>query len=202
MWKGLQQNCGAVGGTLEIRDEAGPTDWAFYFVDFFRYARPVKNPVSPTFTVCNVAYRRADLEALGIEWKTFFLETAVHDALKERGPLLLEERARVTMRRHVTLPSAIRERYVFGHLFGCSRLKLASRRDKWTYRLGSPLLPGLLLSRMASKALESPELRGRFLKSLGPLSLVVAAWSVGECLGYWTGTQPDDLRGAPEREGA
>ncbi len=203
MWVALQKPCGAVGGTIEIRDEAGPTDWAFYFVDFFRYARPVKIATSPTLTVCNAAYRREDLEKLSVEWKSMFLETVVHDALKEiGGPLHLEDQARVTMRRHVTLPSAIRERYVFGRLFGASRLEFAGRRDKWKYRIGSPLLPAVLLKRMTTKAFESSELRERFIRSLGPLALMVFAWSFGEWLGYWTGTHPEDLSVAPEREGA
>ncbi|MEQ9500805.1 MAG: glycosyltransferase [Deltaproteobacteria bacterium] len=203
MWVALQKPCGAVGGTIEIRDEAGPTDWAFYFVDFFRYARPVKIATSPTLTVCNAAYRRDDLEKLPVEWKSMFLETVVHDALKGiGGPLHLEDDARVTMRRHVTLPHAIRERYVFGRLFGASRLEFAGLRQKWTYRFGSPLLPAVLLKRMTTKAFESPELREKFLRSIGPLALMVFAWSFGEWLGYWTGTRPDDLSVAPEREGA
>ncbi len=200
MWDELRkESCGAVGGTIEIRDNAGPTDWAFYFVDFFRYARPVSVNLSPTLTVCNVGYRREDLDRLHVSWAPLFLETAVHDGLKEQvGPLHLSDKARLTMRRHVTLPSAIRERYVFGRLFGASRMKFTPALHKWKYRLAAPILPAMLMRRMGEKALFAPELRQHFLRSIGPLTLMIMAWSVGEWLGYWTETHPEDLTVAQE----
>ncbi len=191
----------AVGGVVELADGATSTDWAFYFVDFFRYADPVHDGPSPTLTVCNVAYRRADLEALdGLEWKSFFHETAVNDALRRRfGDLHLTSRGRVTMRRHVALGAALRERYAFGRLFGCTRLRhLPSGFAAAAHRIGAPLLPLLLLSRMVRKANQSPELRRRLLRGLGPLILMVLAWSWGEWLGYLTGRYPRDLTVAKE----
>jgi hypothetical protein len=58
--------------------------WAFYYVDFFRYMRPVPSGGSPTLSVCNVAYHRSHLEAVHDLWKNGFLETEIHDALRER----------------------------------------------------------------------------------------------------------------------
>ena len=72
----LRNGRAAAGGTVNVLRGAGATDWAFYFVDFFRYAEPVIDGPSPTLTVCNVAYRRDQLDALqGSGWRTFFHET-------------------------------------------------------------------------------------------------------------------------------
>lgn len=200
MWQELKSEaCGAVGGTIDIRDSANRTDWAFFFVDFFRYARPVNVQVSPTLTVCNVGYRREDLDRLNVSWAPLFLETTVHDSLRDDvGPLHLCSKANLTMQRHVTLPSAVKERYVFGRLFGASRMKFTKPMDKWKFRFGAPLLPALLMRRMSEKALSNSELRGHFIKSIGPLSLMIMAWSVGEFMGYWTETHPEDLSVAQE----
>ena len=54
---------GAIGGTVDARPGASLVDWAFFFADFFRFAPPVAPGPSRALTVCNVAYRRIDLEA-------------------------------------------------------------------------------------------------------------------------------------------
>ena len=58
----------AVGGSVDVDATANSVEWAFYFVDFFRYAPPVESGPSPSLTVCNVAYRRADLDAVAATW--------------------------------------------------------------------------------------------------------------------------------------
>ena len=199
LWTALaEQPCGAAGGPIDLRTPATPTDWAFYFVDFYRYARPVKVAVTSTLSVCNAGYRRRDLEALDVDWRTMFVDALVHDALKTRGPLKMVDDARVTVLRHVSLRSALKERYVFGRVFGSGRVKEAPLTSKWTLRLGAPLLPAMILRRMVDKAMESPELRRQLARGIGPLALMVLAWSAGEGLGYWTGTHPEDLSVAQE----
>lgn len=189
----------AVGGAVTVDPDASATDFAFYFVDFFRYAPPVPDGPSPSLTVCNVAYRRAALTAIHRLWRDIFHETAVNEALRARhGPLRLVPDAAVRMRRHVRLGDAVYERYAFGRLFGCTRLEFSSARRRAFYAVLAPTLPVLLLGRMARKALAVPALRGRFLRALGPLVLMVLAWSWGEWLGYLTRRRPGRLTVAPE----
>ncbi|HEX6135322.1 MAG TPA: glycosyltransferase [Longimicrobiales bacterium] len=189
----------AVGGTVVLEPGASATDFAFYFVDFFRYAPPVTPGRSPSLTVCNVAYRREALVAIGELWQELFHETAVNEALRARhAPLRLVSNAPVRMRRHVRLADAVYERYAFGRLFGCTRLEFTSGARRLFYSILAPTLPLLLLGRMGRKALPSPALRGRFLRALGPLTLMVLAWSWGEWLGYLTRKRPGRLTVAPE----
>ncbi len=195
----LAPDAAAVGGTVELAPEASATDFAFYFVDFFRYAPPVAEGPSPTLTVCNVAYRQACLAQIDAQWRSFFHETAVNDSLRRRfGPLRLTGQAPVCMHRHVGLRDALYERYAFGRLFGCTRLDFASRPRRWLYTALAPALPLLLLGRMAGKALAAPGLRGRFLRALPALVGLVLAWSWGEWVGYLTRRRPARLTVAPE----
>ncbi len=190
---------GAVGGVVETADRVGPVDWAFYYVDFYRYMRPVREGPAPTLTVCNVAYRRSDLEAIRPLWERSFHETAVNEALRRRGgPLWLVPAAEVRMRRAVRFRDAVYERYAFGRLFGCTRLEFTGLGRRLYYTAFAPTLPFLLLGRMTAKAVRRPGVWIRFLRAVPALLAMVLAWSWGEWLGYLTRRRPRNLVVAPE----
>lgn len=188
----------AVGGVVET-DAATPVNWAFYYADFYRYVKPLPAGPSSTLTVCNVAYRRACLEAISPVWATLFHETIVNDALRLRfGPLWLIPDAKVWMRRHVRLVGAVRERYTLGRLFGCTRFAFSGPGCRLAYRVFGPLLPLLLLGRMAVKVLLCRRILRPFLRGLPALIVLTLAWSWGEWLGYLTRRPPRALVIAPE----
>jgi len=188
-----------VGGRVEIADDASATDWAFYFVDFFRYATPVSEGPSPSLTVCNAGYRRDHLDQVRATWSRHFHETAINQALRRRfGDLWMHTASEVLMSRHVRLRDAVYERYAFGRLFSCTRIGFEGTGRRLYYALFSPVLPMLIMGRMAAKAFRSRKLARSFLRSLGPLTLMVISWSWGEWLGYLTGRHPRSLIVAPE----
>lgn len=191
----------AVGGVIETDVDARLLDWAFYYVDLFPYLKPVPAGLTPRLSVCNVAYRRAALTAVGSFWATAFHETAVNDALRAHvGPLWMVPEAEVRMRRHVRLAGAVYERYAFGRLFGCTRLDFVSLGRRLYYCIFAPALPLLLLGRMASKTLMCRRILLKFLRALPLLLLLVVAWSWGEWLGYLTRRPPRSLVIASERQ--
>jgi hypothetical protein len=189
-----------VGGRVEISPGASAVDWAFYYVDFFRYAAPVSDGPSPTLTVCNVAYDRDRLQAIRPLWDVRFEEPAVHNALRERfGELWLTSDSEVVMRRRVSIADALSERYGFGRIFGHTRIAHVSTARRVVFALAAPALPMLLVGRMTIKALRSPALMGHFLSAIFPLTAMVLCWSWGEWIGYITGRPPRRLLLAQER---
>jgi hypothetical protein len=194
----------AVGGMIRALEACSAVDWAFYYVDFFRYCpdrrRHATGRIAPSLTVCNVMYRRTQLEAIAPLWSDSFHETAVNSALRRFGVLWLTSDSEVVMGRSVRFRDAVRERYAFGRLFGCTRPQFAGRHWRWIGGLAAPLLPFLLVTRMAQSAAGNPVTRSRFLEALFPLVLMVIAWSFGEWLGYLTARRPRDLSVAPERD--
>ena len=177
-----------VGGRVEIGPEASTTEWAYFFIDFFRYAEPVAAGATSSLTVCNVSYKRAELDTIRDLWKETFAETTINEALRARfGSLWLTPASEVTIYRHITLRDAIFERYAHGRLFAFSRLSRWSITQRVLYILGAPVLPFLLLGRMARAASGSRRNRRAFILSLAPLSLMVVARCWGEWLAYVTG---------------
>ena len=185
---------GAVGGTIEPRPGTSLVDWAFCYADFFRFTPPAAPGPSRALTVCNVAYRRTDLDAIAPIWQRGFLETEVNDALARRvGPLWLFPAARVGTWRHVSLIGGARERYALGRLFAAARVAGAHRRRRLFWAAFAPGLPALLLARMTAKALTARPLLGWFIRALPALTLFTLCWSWGEWLGYVTCRGPREL---------
>lgn len=191
----------AVGGRVEIAADASATEWAFHFVDFFRYAAPVAAAPAHVLTVCNVSYQRNQLEAIRSLWQEGFVEAAINGALRTRfGILWLEPSSAVTLSRPITLGDAVYERYAFGRLFGCSRVAVSGIGRRVFYALFAPTLPLLLMSRMASVGLRSRRNTAAFVRSLLPLTLMVIARAWGEWLGYLTGRAPRSIQPAVRAE--
>lgn len=190
---------GAAGGVVEIPDGASALDWAFSFSDFHRYAPPLPPGPTPALTICNVAYRRAHLDLVRPVWSELFLETQVHAALRERvGPLWLAPAATVTTRRHVRLADALRERGSFGRDFAAARARALGGARAAGHAAAAPLLPALLLARMARTCRRGGGRARAGVRGWGALVLLVAAWSGGECLGYLTRRPPRTLFVAPD----
>ena len=199
MMDAQREDRAVVGGRVEVAPGVTATDWAFYFVDFFRYAGPLPEGPSPSLTVCNVSYKRDQLASVRDLWETFFMEPVVNDALSERyGELWLHSESEVVMKRHVTFRDAVYERYAFGRLFGRTRNGFCSTGMRIFYTVFSPALPFLLLGRMAKAALRSPRLALSFLRALPALTVMVLSWTWGEWLGYVTNRLPGTLIVAPE----
>ena len=181
----------AVGGRVEPPRDASAVDWAFFFIDFYRYTGPVGDGWSTSLTVCNVSYDRGRLDAIHDVWQNTFVETAVNDALAVRfGRLWLDETSEVTVHRRLTLREALYERYLFGRLFGYSRLAGISGRRRLLYAAFAPALPLLLLQRLTSAARRSHRHTEALQRSWLPLTLMVLSRSLGEWLGYITGRPP------------
>jgi hypothetical protein len=191
---------GAVGGVVEAMPDISNAMWAFCYVDFFKYMRPVTAGAAPTLSVCNVAYRRSDLMEVADEWANRFVETEMHGLLERKfGPLWLNPDAEVRVVRDVTFGDAVYERYAFGRLFGAARIAESPTKRQISYVLASPALPVLLMSRMLTKARSDSALMKRFVSALPELLTMVFAWSWGETLGYITGRRPRKVTTAPER---
>lgn len=195
--RSIQTGRGAVGGAIEPMGEMSDFEWAFYFVDFFRYQGRLREGQVDSLSVCNVAYRRHDLNSIDEDSRAFFHETRIHAALKKSvGRLWMVPAARVRTRRRVDRSEALRERYAFGRIYACRLAAPGERVRRWWLVFAAPVLPMLLLMRVADAASTSRPLLRRFFSALPDVSALVAAWSWGEALGYLTGRLPESAEAA------
>ncbi len=192
---------GAVGGAVEASEGISLAMWSFCYVDFFRYMHPLVAGHTPTLSVCNIAYRRADLEAIKDRWVNGFNENEINNLLQERfGPLWVNPAAEVRVRRDVKFLDAVYERYAFGRLFGATRISHSDGQRRAYFAAVAPALPFVLMARMGAKALKQITLLKRFIAALPIVLLMVLAWSWGEWLGYVTARRPKRITTAPERD--
>lgn len=191
---------GAAGGPVELSPHCRSSlEWAFHFSDFAPYVPPVEGGPARSLSVCNAAYPRTTLERLDAARIDAFHETRVHAVIRRRvGPLLLVADASVVSGRRVRFVDALRERRAFGRLYGAVHVSGAGAVRRGVRALATPLLPPLLLARVARRAWRSPAARGRLLGGLPSLIPLVLAWSWGEGLGVLTGRGPAALTTAPE----
>jgi glycosyltransferase involved in cell wall biosynthesis len=190
---------GAVGGSVEVIPRISSSMWAFAYVDFYRYMPPLRKGVSPSLSVCNVAYSAERLRAVHEQWRDGFNESVVNEALEQRfGSLFLNPEAKVRVSRNVALSDAIYERYAFGRLFGATRISHSGVRRRVALAVLAVGLPFLLMGRLTAKALTDASLLRPFVRALPVVLLLVIAWSWGEWLGYVTKSLPQRITTAPE----
>jgi hypothetical protein len=81
----------------------------------------------------------------------------------------------------------LRERIEWGRLFAYTRVKEAGLRRRLTYAVLSPILPILLLARHSRVQFDKRVRFGKFIRVSPLVGLFLAAWSLGEMIGYVTG---------------
>lgn len=189
-----QQPYAAIGGPIE-NDIDQPLNWAVYFCDFARYQNPLPAGPSLFASDVNVAYKRQALEGIRPVWHTHYDEPLVHAALLSKGETLALAPNMVVYqyRLGLRLESALRERVVWGRSYSAGRVRQASVGRRAVYAILTPLLPAMLVTRMARTVFSKGRSRRAFLQAL-PLTLaLLIAWAWGEGLGYLTG-QPHATR--------
>ena len=175
----------AVGGAIENGVDRA-LNWAVYFCDFGKYQNPLPAGPSAYASDINTSYKRSALEAIRLLWSDAFREIVVNGALIGRGDrLVLDPRIVVHHHRNDLRPSfALKERFIWGRSYAVTRSTVISDAKRYLYAALSPVLPVLLLARMA----RTTKGRGRhfsaFLRALPHLVPLLVFWSVGEMVGY------------------
>lgn len=180
-----QSDAAAVGGAIENGVDS-PLAWAVYYCDFARYQNPLPDGASPFASDANTAYKRQALESIRSLWRESFREGVVNAALLEAGRILVL-RGDVIVYQHrsdLTLANALRERFVWARSYARTRATLLTPLRRLAYAVASPLLPPLLLLRMASTAWKRRRHFGKFVGAAPLAALLLCGWSAGECAGY------------------
>lgn len=178
---------GVIGGAIENGRDA-LLNWAVYFCDFGRYHLPFSAGPREWVSDVNIGYKRAALEQTRELWRDRYHETTVHWALQRAGEALYlsPDLAVDEMRDGLTLGGLLKERVAWGRLFAYTRAREASTGRRFALALMAPLLPFGLLLRHARLQLAKPRTAGAFVRASPVVFVLLAAWSLGEAVGYIT----------------
>ena len=184
----------AIGGAVEKRAPDSALNWSLYFADYGRYMNPISTGPVKELTDCNVTYKRTALEQIASIWQEEFHEPEVNGSLQGLGETLwLSPKIIVYQQRSIPFKAAIRDRYVFGRLFGGRRALTLSGLKRLVYAGTAIILPFLLTSRIAGHAIRKRRFIGQFFKSLPFLLVLNSVWAMGEGVGYFTGRPENSL---------
>ena len=178
---------GAVGagGPIELGSDPDAATAAAYFIRFSAYS-PRTWPVpsrARDIPGDNAAYRREALLRHPDLLEDGFWEVEFHRRFeREGGTLQMEPGARASLVGPVPFGPMLRQRYRHAREFGSSRVERHGER-RLKLLLLAPLVPPLLLARMARRALPAARERRLFLGALPWLALLSTAWAAGEAAG-------------------
>jgi hypothetical protein len=181
----------AVGGAIENGIDR-PLNWAVYFCDFGKYQNPLPAGPAAFASDINTSYKRSALEAIRPVWSGSFREIVVNRTLIDRGDeLVLDPKIIVHHHRSdLGLSFALKERFIWGRSYAATRRMIIGDAKRYIYATLSPILPLVLLARMA----RTTQGRGRhfpaFVRALPHMVLLLICWSAGEMVGY---VAPEDL---------
>lgn len=177
----------AIGGAIEC----APGDllnWAFYVCDFSRYGLPFAPGPRRWISDVNVSYKRRAMDETRDLWATRFNEARIHWALQERGETLwlADELVVDYQTPYTSLPGVLPERFHWGRLFGHVRARHLGPLTRAGHIVLGPLIPLVLLARHARTQARRGNL-GRFVVAAPLVVSLLAAWTLGEVVGYITG---------------
>ena len=179
----------AVGGCVENGACETGLDWATFLCEYSAFTEPVTEGEAADLPGMNVAYRASEL--LGIEREALtsgFWETTVHPRLRASGAKLYSTNAiKLHHSKKFSFGLFARQRFFYSRYYAGRRFGRSQAAQRLAACCLAPLLPPLLLVRMARSTLAKPRLRGPFLRALPGLALFVLIWAAGEMAGYAVG---------------
>jgi hypothetical protein len=185
MLAGVAGGAAGVGGRLDLRAGSSATVRATFYL---RYSAWLSVPRGPVREIAgdNAAYDHESLRSAQDRLATGFWEVDVHARFRELGKhLVLHPDATARFGGDFKLTTMAALRFAHGRHSGAFRVAQGIR-TRWQMVLGAPLVPGILLTRVARRVAAVPSHWPGFLSALGAFLVLATAWAAGEAIGGLT----------------
>ncbi|MEX5214726.1 MAG: glycosyltransferase [Nitrospiraceae bacterium] len=174
-----------IGGAIETDDSASITGSAVYLCRYARYMRPFEPRLIDDIPADNASYKRWALDRCADVRARGFWEPDIHAKLIAEGHRLwLTPKIGVRHRGSFTLAEFLSQRFWHGRQFGSSRARGLPMPVRLAHILATPLVPVVMLTRIARQLMHKRRQVGRFLLASPILGLFLISWATGEAFGY------------------
>lgn len=174
-----------IGGAIENDSSASITDWAVYLCRYAKYMKPFASYVIHDIPADNASYQRWALDLCTDVRTRGFWEPDIHAKLTAEGyQLLMTPRIGIRHIRSFTFTEFMRQRFWHGRQFGSSRTMRLSTADRLSHIFASPLIPFLMLIRIARQVLRRRRHITQLVLATPLMLLFLTSWATGEVTGY------------------
>jgi hypothetical protein len=182
---GIERGRTGVAGSLALAPDTGAVDWAVFYLRYSNFLDDVDRDreVAGEIPGDNAAYRRDALDRHASSFVDGFWEVDFHRRIRAEGArLALVPGATTRFRPFASLWSFVQQRFEHGCQFGAWRVT-SDGRPAWRIVIAAPVVPFVLVGRIAGRVLRKPPERVRFVRALPALLTLATAWAAGEAWG-------------------
>ncbi|MEO5580740.1 MAG: hypothetical protein ABIR58_08775, partial [Gemmatimonadaceae bacterium] len=176
------------GGPLVLSVNSSLTDAAIYFLRYSAFMPAAEAFPHPAKEIAgdNAMYRGDILRSHSDSFADGFWEVPFHHLIHAEGySLMMVPGAAIDFGRSFTLSAISSQRFAHGRHFGAWRANVGGT-SKIRIMAAAPVVPFLLLARMASRVVRSrPRMLARFGASSPLILWLGICWALGEARGAW-----------------
>jgi hypothetical protein len=182
---GITDGATGVGGRLAVRPGTSATGRATFYLRYSAWLAVADGP-AVEIPGDNAAYDHASLRAVRDSGGGAFWEVEAHARFRAAGKRLVVHPGAVAwFTDDASLGTMAARRLAHGRHSGSFRVR-SGIRTRWQMVLGAPLVPFILLVRVARRVARAPGHRAGFVSSIGAFLVLAAAWAAGEAIGGLT----------------
>ena len=185
MLDGVGSGAVGVGGRIGVRPGTAATGRATFYL---RYSAWLGVPDGPAHEIAgdNAAYDHQALRAIRDHAGDAFWEVEAHARFRALGKtLIVDPGATAWFTDRTGLGTMVARRFAHGRHSGAFRVR-SGVRTRWQMVLGAPLVPLVLLVRVARRVARAPGHAAGFFSSMGAFLVLASAWAAGEAIGGFT----------------
>lgn len=178
-----------IGGSVEPFGRMNLLDWSAYFCDYGQFMHPLQAGPANVLPGNNISMKRPALAKHAELVSPAFRKTLWCEKLRSVGEQPhCQPAIKTFFAGSVRMVPFLSRRYGNARCFASIRSKEMTRIRRLLYFAGAPLLVVVLLKRTISSILPKRRYRRQLILSAPFLGLAFVVWSLGEALGYLTGS--------------
>jgi GT2 family glycosyltransferase len=178
----------AIGSGVENGAVERVIDWAVFFCEYAKFMPPVPGGIGVEIPGNCAVYDREALALVGPEIHQEVWESFIHRRLAEQGvDFFCDPEMTVSHKREFPFNYFMSQRYHYSRSFAGMRLEKAPWSRRLLYACATPLLPPLLLWRMATTIRRKGRRQKEFVSALPFIGIFLLSWAWGEWIGALRG---------------